>query len=497
MSKYFNKNIYTFDYNPKDIDGLLSDTNYLIVGDFWGIQSFIFEGLTTKNAAKVLRAKSAFVQLFMEVVAKYICDKAGINKEHILTTNAGKLEVILPSSIDIDDLQSKLDEYFIKNFYGLSGLGLVQIKVSKEEWKNSYKAFRKRVADEIEKVKFKKFDLTTKNPILEYDEGIDNQNLCPICNLRKGKNSCSICNNFVDLGKKLTKRDKLEVYSDELDIVFDDFTTEVTIDKRIKSYIPSKQNEPLSFEKIAKNSCKNLDTGIKSLGILKADVDGMGNFIRDSDITDNFKNFDEFSNRLDSFFSLHVTDKLRKEYKNIYTVFAGGDDLFLVGAWDEIMSFSRVIRDEFKKYVKDKLSISFGIAIAKPSTPISYLAHHTEELLEKSKEIDEKKDAITIWSETVKWDSYLETYKKLNREFKEFELNTALLYRLLEFCNMSKNIHKDIKNTIWKSKLNYLFARNVDKKYHYMLEVLDKSIEKYPKETKMFLSEFIYKRREG
>ncbi len=503
MSRYFDKDIYNFEYQPKDINKLLCEKNYLVVGDFWGIQSFIFEGLTTKKAAKVLRAKSAYVQIIMEVVAKYICDSAKVGYKHILTTNAGKFEVLLPTDIDIIAIQQKLDEYFIKNFYGISGIGLAKIKVNKNEWQKDYKNFREQVAKEIEKIKLKKFDLINKKPILEDKKEIDNQSLCNICNVRKKedeKDECKVCDSFIKLGERLANFEVSELVSiKKLSIdIFDDYDCDIVIDERLVSCVPTNDKKNiLTFEEIAQNSCKDSDTGIKALGILKADVDGMGNFIKASDITDNFKNFDEFSNGLDSFFSLHVTEKLRKEYKNIYTVFAGGDDLFLVGAWDEAMNFSRVIREEFKKYVKDKLSISFGLAIAKPSTPISYLASYTEELLEKSKEIDEKKDAITIWSETVKWDRYLKIYKKLDKEFKSFELNTALLYRLLEFCNMSKNIHKDIKNTMWKSKLNYLFARNIGKEYHYMLEILDKNIEKYPKETKMFLSEFIYKRREG
>jgi len=500
MGKYFNKQIYTFDYKQKNTDKVLKERNYFIVGDFWGIQSFIFDGLTTTNAAKVLRAKSAYVQIITEVIAKYICESSNVGYEHILTTNAGKFEVLLPNDFDVKSLQERLDRYFLDNFYGISGIGITKVEVSKDEWENSYKNFRQKVAKEVEKLKFKKFNLLNTQAVLEYDEDINNQNLCKICNTRKGKDGCSICNIFVELGKNLTKKEQVEIDSDELGITFVEKPIKIVLNKRLKSYIPRIKDkyEPLSFEKIADNSCKNSNSGIKALGILKADVDGMGDFIKNSGLTDNFENFDYFSKGLDSFFSLYVTDKLKNKYKDIYTVFAGGDDLFLVGAWDEVMNFSREIRDEFKKYVTSEakdLTISFGVSIAKPSTPISYLANHTEELLEHSKEVDGK-DALTIWSESVKWDSYIKVYNELEKEFNEFELNTTLLYRLLEFCAMSKNIDKDIKNTLWKSKLNYLFSRNVDEKYHNKLEILDKSISNFPSETKIFLSEFIYKRRE-
>ena len=288
----------------------------------------------------------------------------------------------------------------------------------------------------------------------------------------------------------------------------DGFVTNVKIDSRIKSYIPKKEyGTPLSFEEIAKNSCNGGDIGVKALGIIKADVDNMGNYIKNSDITKNFANFDEFSKGLDSFFSIYVPKLLREKYRNIYIVFAGGDDLFLIGAWDEVMSFSREIRNIFKEYVKDDhLTISFGISIAKPSTPVSYLANHTESLLENSKEI-EGKNALTLWGETVKWESYLSSRDALWGELtklKEDDSKMTLYYRLLDFAHMGKRIEEstvDGKTTLneddllWKSKLAYSFHRNMSKAYEPLLQVLNTHIQSHPKETIMVLSEYIYTRR--
>lgn len=64
---------------------------------------------------------------------------------------------------------------------------------------------------------------------------------------------------------------------------------------------------------------------------------------------------------------------------------------------------------------------------------------------------------------------------------------------------MSKNVkyENSVEDTMWKSKLAYSFSRNMDKKYVDILDSLHKSIDEYPRETKMFLSEFIYKRRDS
>ncbi len=518
--KYFNSVLGLSEEEPKEISSLFDGDMLLISGDFYGIQKFIFERLATKNASKVLRAKSAFVQIFTEVIARYICERLGIDEKNILSVTAGKFEILSQNRDEnkkiLYKIQSKIDKYFIQNFYGLSGMSLSCVECTKVDFEKpqKYKDLRKKITDEIEKKKFNKFNLQKQKEIMNYDEDIDNESLCRICNIRKiSHENCDICNVFVKLGRILTKDHQQELLgSQELGIDFDGYDCNIELDTRIKSYVAiNDKDEILDFETLAKNSCKDLETGLKAIAVLKADVDNMGKFIKESSVTDNFENYDVFSKTLDRFFSLHIPKNMEDKFKNTYTVFAGGDDLFLVGAWDEILELARCIVKEFKIFVHKKetkdLTISFGIAIANPSTPISYLADHTEHLLEKAKAIDDKKeeavhqkDAITLFGETVKWSSYKEVFEKLQNEFeklKKEEINTAFLYRLLDFCEMSKKAKKgDILATMWKSKLRYSFGRNNKTLGGTFLGVLDNAIEKNPSETKMFLCEFIYKRRD-
>lgn len=508
FANYFNAEYIDLKPDIVQLDTLLGDKKefILIAGDFFGIQKFIFDQLSTKNAAKILRAKSAFIQIFTQYLAEYICHKLEIDQSHIISTNAGKFE-ILSSNLDIsilDDIQKVVDDYFIHNFYGLSGVSISSVNCQKDDFNDKlrYRKLREEIANKIELKKFNKLDLVNRDDfVLDYDSDINNENLCKVCNIRKGKNNCDICNSFIKLGELLVKREQSNLPSSDLGIILDGFVTTVIIDKKIKSYIlKDDYGKPANFEDIAKNSCIDMETGIKSLAVLKADVDSMGRFLRDSDITDSFENFDMFSKTLDNFFSLYVPRLMKEKYKNSYTVFAGGDDLFLLGAWDEILAFARQIHADFKRFNGGKLSVSFGIAIAKPSHPISHLANFTEELLEDAKGIDDEKNAITLFNETVKWESYLKVFNDLTSVFKllKDKDNTAFLYRLLELVEMSKKVKEgDVLSTMWKSKLRYSWSRNMSKEDPVILDVLDKNIEHYPSESKMFLSEYIYKRREG
>ena len=63
---------------------------------------------------------------------------------------------------------------------------------------------------------------------------------------------------------------------------------------------------------------------------------------------------------------------------------------------------------------------------------------------------------------------------------------------------MSKKVCEDVKNTMWKSKLSYSFTRNMQSggEMNELLLMLNNVIENNPKESKMAICEYIYKRRE-
>ncbi len=49
--------------------------------------------------------------------------------------------------------------------------------------------------------------------------------------------------------------------------------------------------------------------------------------------------------------------------------------------------------------------------------------------------------------------------------------------------------------TIWRSKLSYIYFRNISEDKTDLLQFLERIIERYPQEFKLALFEYIYKRR--
>lgn len=124
FSSYFGDEFAALEQGSKDIDEILQDKMFLIGGDFYGIQKFIFDNLGSKNAAKVLRAKSAFCELFMIVLAKFICQKFGIDEKCILSCTAGKFEILSPKfdEATFKEIKGVINAYFVKNFLALAAL---------------------------------------------------------------------------------------------------------------------------------------------------------------------------------------------------------------------------------------------------------------------------------------------------------------------------------------------------------------------------------------
>ncbi|MDR2034013.1 MAG: type III-A CRISPR-associated protein Cas10/Csm1 [Helicobacteraceae bacterium] len=528
------------DKNAKDL--------LMISGDFFGIQRFIFEATPADKAAKILRAKSAYVQLLTRVVAFYIVDRLGLSYLSIISTSAGKFEILGIDAPEarkrIEEIQRELNIFFTEKYFGETGIGVSVTECSfddlqKEKYRNE---LRKRIDKNVEATKLNKFDLLATDPILNYDEDIDNETLCHYCNKRKVKSgeSCEICDQFITIGERLVEEGFLAISKGGGDfLIFGDYYISFTknFDSaiaiydtnkgdfrgyakwEISSYVKHERHSVTSFEELANASCNgDEEQGIKALISLKGDVDGMGNFIKNSDVTTDFVSFNFFSRIVDYFFSVYAPYLMREKYKNLYTVFAGGDDLFVLGAWDEVLGFAKELREDFRRFSGNgALSFSVGMTLTKPNKPVNFIARVAEEQLERSKAIDKEKDAISMFGECVKWESYIKVLTELLPALQELETkksdltSSAFLYRLLELIDMSKNAKDinsdkfDIKNLLWKSKLRYTFARNFDRiddddkanqsLANRFLGVLDKAIDNNPSETKMVLCEYIYKRR--
>jgi len=447
-----------------------------------------------------------------------------------------------------------LDFFCIDEFFGESGIGIEYVECGIDDFiqKGGYKKLRSEIDTKLEDMKLHKFDLKDFDCKLSYDNDINNETLCPYCEKRKIKNSeekiCEFCDKFVKIGQKLANNKFMAIGNIGIKIFKDlhisfantpeklkgEIFDIVNDDKfrgyakwEISSYVPKNEDEILTFEDIAKMSViEGIENGerkrgVEALGILKADVDFMGKFILGEagiDVTASFAKFNFFSRLMNYFFSVYVPYMIRRKYPYIYTIFSGGDDLYVVGPWDMVIEFSREIREHFVRFCEHQMKLSAGYVMVKSNRPIDFVSRIVEEAENLAKNykpnqpFDEKeKNAIAIFGEVLSFDEFnnedeLIFIKEELEEFNSiFALSTAFLYRLLDFCESAKKINNKEKvsfdDSLWISRFNYMFRRNIEEKVDFDVNRFKKTIfnaiKNHPISTKIALYEFIYKRRKN
>lgn len=515
-------------------------------------RSFLVSLISELVAYFILQKLSQpFVSLIFSAAGKFL----------LLVPNTDKISEFLPS------LEEEINDWFYENFYGETSLGLVSISAKPSDflYPEGYTSLMKNLSKKSEEKKYKKFDLLKYGGVYkDYFLKFSGLGTCQLCGKRPAEGEkilirkeleekvriCNFCLDQVKLGENLVKKEFLAIFSinkpkgtfstpilnfyrieflSEKDInqldpkhlyhiwdlsLYDDEDKSRTLifsKKFINAYVPKEESSNsfnlLTLEDLAEKSLtqKNGEYfGIRALGVLKADVDNLGDIFnrgfRESKRT--FSRFLALSRMLNLFFAYYLPYLCKKSFKNIYNVFCGGDDLFVIGPWKDCYEFAKVVNEKFKTYVcyNPYFSISAGYLLTKPNLPITDLAEKTENALHHSK--NEGKNRLTIFRESILWSDIpkLEEIKEYLYQLLANEIiSRAFLYKLNEIIYMAKEAQKIIKyaeekslagvpfnqlvNLLWPSKFYYFTVRNFDK-----TKLLNK--EERQKEQEKFLLTF-------
>ncbi len=264
--------------------------------------------------------------------------------------------------------------------------------------------------------------------------------------------------------------------------------------------------------------------GLEALGILKADVDNLGKILSKGLKKKNLSKTAFLSRQINLFFSFYIPYLLNTDerFKNIYTVFAGGDDLFLIGPWNTIIDFAEEIANKFKSYVCEnkQITLSIGIAICKTSEPVYIYAEKSENALKLSKAA-EGKNSITLFNETINLKDDFNEFKKLKDKLEEWYnkkyINNAMLFRFNHFIKdaqkekdiIEKKLYEisigELESLKWRALFKYTTIRNVARDKEYTEEQREEAIKEvqevakwiadYGSKFKISLWQLIYNKR--
>lgn len=263
---------------------------------------------------------------------------------------------------------------------------------------------------------------------------------------------------------------------------------------------------------------KNSWIGISALGILKGDIDDLGAIFQTGLKQPTFAKMAALSRQVNNFFSVYLPWLCQTKYPDSYIVFAGGDDFFLIGPWQQQIELATTLRDEFKRYVAHNAQIHFsvGLSITKAGLPIHQIAQMSEHALEQAKAYQPKNDnetrknAICCFNQTVSWAQFASLWtskQRLQQLSVDYQLSTAYLYGLLSLTQMAGDNSKP-ENALWRSKFYYRTQRMVmmDRKLdpqqkqqlakQLIMDIGEQGIQQFKAHYLIPLQAYLYKNRD-
>lgn len=468
--------------------------------DISGIQDFIYT-IASKNALKTLRARSFYLEIMMEHIIDCFLEDQHLTRANLLYCGGGHCYILMANTSAalkkaeqyMDKLNHWLMEQFSISLYVAFGYAACSCNTLKNFPEGSYSQLFKNVGAAISRRKSHRYPASDIRRLNMREYGSYTRE-CKVCR-RIGKTDdegvCSVCRAIENFSNNILyssfftvtlekSRYALPLPGDYY-LVADDQESLVKKmqqdDDFVRTYSKNKMytgkhmatklwvgdyTTKKTFEEYAAQA-----QGIERIGVIRADVDNLGQaFVSGFENPDNHNRYvtlsrtATLSRQLSLFFKYHINKMLaegsffleprEQKSRNATIVYSGGDDLFIVGAWDDVIGLAIDIRRNFEKYTQGTLTLSAGIGIYEPSYPISAIARETAGLEDESKKYPGK-NAVTLLPEdsepmagSYSWGAFEQkVLQEKYQAIKEFfsvseERGMSFLYRLLELLRNKK-----------------------------------------------------------
>lgn len=484
----------------------------IVLGDISGIQNYLFDIAEGGGGqARRLRARSFFLQLLIECAALRVLRTLGwpSGDQYFLLSGAGKFVLSGPRyngvEAQLEAERQQLNDWLLRETRGELKLILTwagEVITEVENYRCAQQSLQLIKARpwgpssptgwDPARLVLAPLDtpcgLCRHAPAVEDETDPDTgtvRRVCRTCaeNRNLGRRLPTarwlvICNkpmhndlNLFNLGVSLSQENQLAVGPETLVVANYRNPTnrpnwcpeEQFLKRRFMAHIPiDDRGQPVEFSKLARRS-----RGDHLLGVLKADADSLGVMIERLLIGQrDLQRLTDFSRELDGFFAGTLKEEIEQNWPLIYTVFAGGDDLVMVGPWDVMVEFAGRMRELFAQQFGERgLTISAGLALLKPKRPIKAAVAEAERLLEDAKTRTapreaSPKDQLAAFGQLWKWqrhDAILNLAKQLTNWVDAGQMERGWLHTLL---NLAEERHGDHPDLLATSRLAYHVDRN-------------------------------------
>ena len=423
-----------------------TDAFLLYTADFSRIQKFLYT-VHTENALRSLRSRSFFLELLMEHYLDELLTGCGVSRANLIYSGGGHCYALLPNTPAVLQTAAQWNQRFnrwLQQQFGTqlflanawtacSGSDLTNTPAEK----SPYKELFRRVNRLLEQHKFHRYtadDLRLLNSTAAYPDGRE----CKVCGTSANLKDdlCPWCRLFVDLSYKIQNKTVFVVSrraSDADDCTLPaldgsseylSLTDPASAHKRLNSDEPIARvytkNAPFTGltystnlyvgDYAASNSMEELagqSQGVRRIAVCRMDVDNLGHAFISGFEQENERDpvkrmhyvtlsrTSAFSRQMSLFFKCYINSIL--EGLQVSIVYAGGDDVFLIGAWNDVLEAAQRIQSNFTAFSCGALTLSAGIGIFDDHYPIRLSAEETAELEESAKHLPGK-NAVALFT---------------------------------------------------------------------------------------------------
>ena len=211
-----------------------------------------------------------------------------------------------------------------------------------------------------------------------------------------------------------------------------------------------------------------------ALVTLKGDIDDLGTLFQSGLEIPSFARWAGLSRQVNAFFALWLPwfcEHGKPHFRNTYTVFAGGDDFFLIGPWQATIELAGTMRQEFARYVaRPDITFSLGATMTHAKVPARHLADAAARGLETAKSRPGK-NAVSLWGISVDWAGWQALVGTRRAALEELDaraggLSTGFIYNLLQLADQAEREKHGGRpeDALWRSRLAYRCTRLVKDK---------------------------------
>ncbi len=428
----------------------------LVTGDFPGIQRTIYT-ITSKGAAKGLRGRSFFLQLLGDGVVRRLLAELDLPWLNVVYVAGGNFVILAKSGVEqtVTDCASEINMNLLDSFQGDIALCMACEAIGAEElhgeaFNQRWRSLKKALA-QAKLRPFAEQAVGNWNGVFS-PQGAGTDRHCVVChydppderNLHRYGDDwwCEECEGFDELASALAANttylsianwpeDRGEHWQNRLFAITGQWydlhstppqdgrpffklnSTDFLRDEAwgfrfVATLTPLDRNGNIrDFDQLAK-----LAEGFARIGVLRMDVDNLGRIFREYIQQSSLTRISAASFAMSLFFDGWLNEVCRSfetavnRPDSLYVIYAGGDDLFVVGPWDMMPELAQRVHDDLRDYANSNpsITISAGIAVVDPKYPLYQAASLALDALDGKAKEHPGKNAICFLDEVVGWE---------------------------------------------------------------------------------------------